>query len=881
MADFRINVVVDSSGVVTGTAQVGRSLQRVENSADRVNQALRRAFALVGIGTAVRQLATLSDSFIELRNRALIANDGFGDVTETIDQLTGVALRTRAPVAELTLLFQRGALAARELGASQEELFTFLEAVGQSLAIQGGAVSQARGAIIQLSQALGSVNVRAEEFNSIQEGAFPILQAAARGIDEAGGSVVRLRRLVIEGEITSRQFFEGILDQANELGETFSLTEPTIRQAFIVLQSGLVRSAEELEKLAGPLAEFIRDVGLAIAVLAGIDPAEIAPPSQVARIVALSETLENLGRTAVAVGVLFAVNLARTGIGFAIAAINSLTLAIRANPLGALASALVLAVSAATAFADRISITSDEFISLQAFGQATFEALSSAVSSFVDFFRTSFSFVSAFIETVFGDAEFSILGLLTTTARVVDGIIALFRGSVAAIGALFSRLPGVIQTEFERAFTEAEIGAVEAINSIITVINSLNERVGLDLLPLLVPPEPVVNRRAQGLGRVVNEAFAEGFNRATPAEAALNDIIDRAREIQEQSEAITEAPVQAGPDRPPFAPGSPEFDEVLADLRQEAELLRLTNNERRIAEALLDIEDDLKRDLTATEQEQVEALLRANQELARQADILEEIQGPLMDATAAQDSLRTLFDEGRISAQEFIEAMRELNVELTELDNTVTGGLENGLARIAQRANELGRGVSDIVVGAFDRATDAIVEFARTGTFNFREFVGSILEQIIRLTTNQLFAQFITLLGGGGPGAGTTSSIGAIIGGGIGGGFGGNVGTGGAGGLLAGIFTGLAGFQTGAQGVPVNSLAVGNLSGTDNRLVAFRARSDETIDVNRRGEGNGGRPIVVNINVQTPDADSFRRSQSDILLRTQTALQRARDRSGG
>lgn len=882
MADFRINIVVDSSGVVTGTAQVNRSLQRVEQSSDRVQRALRRAFSAFGVGLAVRQIAAFSDSFIELRNRALIANDGIGDVTETIDELTGVALRTRAPVAELTLLFQRGALAARELGATQADLFTFLEAVGQSLAIQGGAVSQARGAIIQLSQALGSVNVRAEEFNSIQEGAFPILQAAARGIDEAGGSVTRLRRLVIEGEITSRQFFEGILDQADELGDTFSLTEPTIRQAFIVLQSGLTRASESLERLAGPLAMFIRDVGLAIAVLAGIDPAEIAPPSQVARIVALAELIEDLGRIAVATGILIAVGLVRNGINVAISAISALTLAIRANPIGAIAIGIVAAASLLAAFADEVSIASDEFISLQSFGQAAFEAVSSALSTFVDFFRTNFGFILVFARDIFGDIEFSFIGILSVGARTIDGLVGLFRGGFNAIVVIFERFPAILEAIFVQASDQVLDTVQNLVNGIILALNAIADRAGFDPLPLFVPPRLEAVEEAEGLGVAVQEAFARGFAETGAAEEALQNLLARAREIEEQRQALVpDAPAPPPGDLRRGGPGSPEFDEVLSDLAEEARLLRLTSQEREIAEALIDIEDDLKRELTETERELVEELLRSNQELSRQAEILEEIQGPLMELTETQNSLQTLFDEGRISVEEFTEAMRDLNVEMTELDNTVTGGLENGLARIAQRANELGQGVSDIVVSAFDRATDAIVEFARTGELNFREFVGSILEQVIRLVTNQIFAQFITLLGGGGVGAGTTTSLGAVLGGGIGGGFGGNVGTGGAGGLLAGIIGGLAGFQTGAQGVPVNSLSVGNLSGVDNRLVAFRARGDETIDINRRGEDGGGRPIVVNINVQTPDADSFRRSQNDILLRTQTALQRAQDRSSG
>lgn len=63
---------------------------------------------------------------------------------------------------------------------------------------------------------------------------------------------------------------------------------------------------------------------------------------------------------------------------------------------------------------------------------------------------------------------------------------------------------------------------------------------------------------------------------------------------------------------------------------------------------------------------------------------------------------------------------------------------------------------------------------------------------------------------------------------------------------------------------------VGGSGGTDSQLVSMLASPGETVHVRRQGEGFGGTTIVMNI--QTPDADSFRRSQGQILSRMQGAL---------
>ena len=250
---------------------------------------------LVGVGAAIHQIAQLSDSFIELQNRSRIAADSLGgNLASTMDDVTAVALRTRAPVLALAGVFQRGAIAADQLNATQEELIRLAEIAGKAVAIQGGGLQTARGALTQLSQTLGQTVVRGEEFNSILEGAFPIALAAARGIERVGGSVVRLRTEIIEGRITSEEFFRGILAGGEEIDRQFALTTPTIGQAFTVLRTGLIRSAEALNDISGPLAGFIRDVGLAVAVIAGIERQQIVAEGQTERIEAITTAFQVL-----------------------------------------------------------------------------------------------------------------------------------------------------------------------------------------------------------------------------------------------------------------------------------------------------------------------------------------------------------------------------------------------------------------------------------------------------------------------------------------------------------------------------------------------------------------------------------------------------------
>ncbi len=260
MPDFDINLVIKGNRLEGQIKQVNTALGETEKRATRVRSVMGGLFAGFGVFQAVRSIYELSNATAVIENRLKLVEATVGDTSVAFDRLREISSRTRSPLEENVALFQRAAQAQKELGATSEQLFEFVEAVGISLAIQGGAAQTARGALIQLSQAIGATIVRAEEFNSILEGALPLAQAAARGIDAAGGSVARLRQLVIEGEVSSREFFEAIISQQESLRELYATTIPTLGQAFVVLRNEFIATFREFEQQTGIIELFARSI---------------------------------------------------------------------------------------------------------------------------------------------------------------------------------------------------------------------------------------------------------------------------------------------------------------------------------------------------------------------------------------------------------------------------------------------------------------------------------------------------------------------------------------------------------------------------------------------------------------------------------------------
>ena len=254
MTDRVIRVILDPSGVEQGARRSDRALRGVETRTGALARGIRAAtVAASGLIAALsaRELIRTADTFNRIQNRLRIVTDSTDELVAANERLFDIAQQTRQPLEATVNLFTSASIAADELGASEEQLFRLVEITGQALAVQGGAASEASGAIRQLSQSFASGIVRGEEFNSILEGAFPLAQAAARGLDEAAGSVGKLRTLVIEGKVTSQAFFEAILKGGEELGTQFGQTIPTVAQAMTTLSNSFITFVGQLDEATG------------------------------------------------------------------------------------------------------------------------------------------------------------------------------------------------------------------------------------------------------------------------------------------------------------------------------------------------------------------------------------------------------------------------------------------------------------------------------------------------------------------------------------------------------------------------------------------------------------------------------------------------------
>ena len=269
---------------------------------------LRNSLAGVAVYLVASQVREWLDAWQSAAGLFKIATESMEQMHIVQQKVTDAAKETRQDFTSTSELYARLQRASQDVGASQEQMIQFTKGVGTVLAIQHTSANQARGALIQLGQALGMQNIRAQEFRSMNENLYVVLQTVAKNMDGMGGSVNKLRQKMLAGTLSSKEFFNAFLKGLPGLQADFAKTSVTISQAFAVMETNFISFIGHMDDSIG----FSDKFGKAV--------------------IALSENLQYLIPVVVGVGVALAGTFGPAVIGYAATAIKSFWRLLASNP---------------------------------------------------------------------------------------------------------------------------------------------------------------------------------------------------------------------------------------------------------------------------------------------------------------------------------------------------------------------------------------------------------------------------------------------------------------------------------------------------------------------------------------------------------------------
>ncbi len=236
-ATTRINRALAST-----SSKIGLLSKTYASAEQTFSQSFKGLFIGLAGAFTLRNATSLADQYTSIENALKSTGLTGKQLTDVFDGLYAAAQRNSTPIASLVQLYSRLSFNQKELGTDTQGIIHFTDTISQLLRAGGTSAQEASGALLQLSQALGSSRIQAEEFNSIVDGAPTILRAAAIGIEEAGGSVSKLRQLVIDGKLSNEAFFRGIEIGAGEITKNLDGTSKTVAQSMTNLYNSMVKA---------------------------------------------------------------------------------------------------------------------------------------------------------------------------------------------------------------------------------------------------------------------------------------------------------------------------------------------------------------------------------------------------------------------------------------------------------------------------------------------------------------------------------------------------------------------------------------------------------------------------------------------------------------
>jgi lambda family phage tail tape measure protein len=810
MSIERVQVVISE----TGGASVVKRLQDIgQGAVDAQGQVdlLSRAFGLLTAAFSVSKIVDMIDSYTNMQNRLKLVTTSTENLAAVTDQLFKISNDTRTSFDATATLYARMALATKDLGVGQKQLLGFVNGVNEAVVLSGVGAQEARNAIIQFTQGLAKGRLDGDELRSVLEQIPFVADVIAKHLGVARGA---LRDLGKQGKLTPTVIMEAFSAMDGELSAMFAKTLPTISQAFVVVQN-------RIERFFGELA---RDSSLNQAIAQGL--------------AWIADNIDLITAGITSLLPLLAALLGRAALGGLISLLGAI--AAMATSFG---GALVLVVGALGG-------------AIVAFGQLdksmddTLERMGLTVGV-VDKFAATWIGAKAFIQAAwedfpqwFGDLwQAAMDQALKAFANVAD----LIPHSLQRVGSSIAdamNKSGLNGEFFRNMFSDI----AAQFKSGDDILNDVAKRTAERIF------SPNSLDKAEG-------AYSSAYNMA---------IIRLAHPVGQLTDNLGKAADAAVKLNQKLIPKY-TFNDAIKQLQDEIELLGIDASERDALTKAMQIQDKIKQSISdkdarrafqlSTDQvDQIVNMELIKNRLKEQAQVLDDIRGPQGKVMSQMTALLTLYRDGTISLDEYNKKYLELAINLSSLDNTLQGGIMNGLLKLQQEYQNVGGTVSDTLVQGFHSAEDALVQFVSTGKIQFGSLVDSIVQDLIRMQIRAAItgplSQALTSF--------ASSYFGASV---NGAGFS-MAGVGATAATNGGAMTAGASFGAGTQlaFATGGDMTVGGSGGVDSQMVNFKATPGEKIYVRKAGERDpsdgGGTVVQVGVVIHNNGDSQVRTQQS-------------------
>lgn len=196
-------------------------------AASGLESMIRRYGAAILSFAGVKKVLNLSDTLTQSTARINMMTKGLEDVGAVQDKIFAAAQRARGNYQEMLGMIGSFGVRAEAAFSSTSETIKFAENLNKIYAIAGTNQAEARGATLQLTQALGSGVLRGQELNSVFAAAPNLIKTVA---DYMGVNIGKIREMAADGKLSASVVKNAVLSASEDIDKQFSQMPTTFGQ---------------------------------------------------------------------------------------------------------------------------------------------------------------------------------------------------------------------------------------------------------------------------------------------------------------------------------------------------------------------------------------------------------------------------------------------------------------------------------------------------------------------------------------------------------------------------------------------------------------------------------------------------------------------------
>jgi tape measure domain-containing protein len=256
----------------TGAEKVAKAYDGMAQAAERTNRKVKEVAetskksvnimgqfrsALVAL-SAVRAATGLIDTVDaaqRMSNQMKVSTKSVGEYNQAMAFLKKISMETRTDIESNAQVYARLLRSTQGLDLSTQDLERTMEGLALAVKVGGATSMEAKNSLIQFSQSLASGALRGDELRSVAEQLPALASAIGKEFGMSGGQLIAFAK-ANPGILETKEVVEGVMKGVGKLREEFGLMTPTIGEGFIAMKTGFLTFLTDLEASTGILSKI-------------------------------------------------------------------------------------------------------------------------------------------------------------------------------------------------------------------------------------------------------------------------------------------------------------------------------------------------------------------------------------------------------------------------------------------------------------------------------------------------------------------------------------------------------------------------------------------------------------------------------------------------